>query len=106
MPLLTKKVVHGGSGACNFLIDDAARRLCILCYTLEGDRFLAATAYSDWMSAIEHGEEAITGRVVAPIALPLRPKMRAFAFRLSPGNVIQKRATLLRSNCFEGASTL
>jgi hypothetical protein len=29
------------------LIADAARRLCILCYTLEGDGFLAPTAYSE-----------------------------------------------------------
>jgi hypothetical protein len=72
------------------LIDDAARRLCVLCYTLEGDGFLAPTAYSDWMGAIEHGRR-VTGRVIAPVAPPIAPKVRACALRLSPGNVIQEQ---------------
>ena len=35
------------------LVDEAASRLSVRCYTFEGDEFLAATAYSDWMGAID-----------------------------------------------------
>ena len=36
------------------LVDEAASRLSVpRCYTFVGDELLAATAYSDWMGAID-----------------------------------------------------
>ena len=44
------------SRACLALVDEAASRLSVRLVatrTFEGDEFLAATAYSDWMGAID-----------------------------------------------------
>lgn len=35
------------------LVDEAASRLSVRCYTFEGDEFLAATAYSDWTDSMD-----------------------------------------------------
>ena len=35
------------------LVDEAVSRLSVRCYKFEGDEFLAATAYSDWMGSID-----------------------------------------------------
>jgi hypothetical protein len=35
------------------LVDEAVSRLSVRCYKFEGDEFLAATAYSDSMGAID-----------------------------------------------------